>query len=57
MQKRSFETVVADHGPTVLRVCLAVLGPTEADDAWSETFVSAMTAAYRGCCEISLASG
>ena len=44
MPKRSFETVVADHGPTVLRVCLAVLGPTEADDAWSETFLSAMTA-------------
>jgi RNA polymerase sigma factor (sigma-70 family) len=44
MRKRSFETVVAEHGPTVLRVCLAVLGPTEADDAWSETFLSAMTA-------------
>src|SRR6476620_11485339 len=44
MPKRSFETVVADHGPTVLRVCLAVLGPIEADDAWSETFLSAMTA-------------
>jgi RNA polymerase sigma factor (sigma-70 family) len=46
MQQRSFDTVVADHGATVLRVCLAVLGPTEAEDAWSETFLSAMQA-YR----------
>ena len=44
MQQRSFETVVADHGATVLRVCLAVLGPTEAEDAWSETFLSALQA-------------
>ncbi len=44
MKKQSFETVVADHGPAVLRVCLAVLGPGEADDAWSETFLSAMKA-------------
>jgi RNA polymerase sigma factor (sigma-70 family) len=42
--KQPFETVVADHGTTVLRVCLAVLGPGEADDAWSETFLSAMKA-------------
>jgi RNA polymerase sigma factor (sigma-70 family) len=28
----------------VLRVCRAVLGPTGADDAWSETFLSAMRA-------------
>ena len=44
MTKPSFETVVTDHGATVLRVCLAVLGPTDADDAWSETFLSALTA-------------
>jgi RNA polymerase sigma factor (sigma-70 family) len=44
MHKQSFETVVADHGATVLRVCLAVLGPADADDAWSETFISAMKA-------------
>ncbi len=44
MHKRPFETVVAEHGPTVLRVCLAVLGAGEADDAWSETFLSAMKA-------------
>jgi DNA-directed RNA polymerase specialized sigma24 family protein len=39
-----FETVVAVHGPAVLRVCRAVLGPADADDAWSETFLSAMKA-------------
>jgi DNA-directed RNA polymerase specialized sigma24 family protein len=44
MKKAPFEAVVADHGPTVLRVCLAVLGPIDADDAWSETFLSAMKA-------------
>jgi len=35
---------VAIHGATVLRVCRAVLGPSDADDAWSETFLSAMKA-------------
>jgi RNA polymerase sigma factor (sigma-70 family) len=39
-----FEDVVAEHGPTVLRVCRAVVGPVDADDAWSETFISAMRA-------------
>jgi RNA polymerase sigma factor (sigma-70 family) len=42
--KQPFETVVALHGATVLRVCRAVLGPGDADDAWSETFLSAMRA-------------
>jgi RNA polymerase sigma factor (sigma-70 family) len=41
---RPFEDVVADHGATVLRVCRAVLGPVDADDAWSETFLSALRA-------------
>jgi RNA polymerase sigma factor (sigma-70 family) len=41
---KPFEQIVAEHGPTVLRVCRAVLGPDEADDAWSETFLSAMRA-------------
>ena len=41
---RPFEQVVAEHGPTVLRVCRAVLGPVDADDAWSETFLSALRA-------------
>jgi RNA polymerase sigma factor (sigma-70 family) len=42
--KQSFEMVVATHGATVLRVCRAVLGRADADDAWSETFLSAMKA-------------
>ena len=42
--KPTFETIVAAHGPTVLRVCRAVVGTGEADDAWSETFLSAMRA-------------
>jgi RNA polymerase sigma factor (sigma-70 family) len=36
--------VVAQHGATVLRVCRAVLGPADADDAWSETFLAALRA-------------
>jgi RNA polymerase sigma factor (sigma-70 family) len=39
-----FENVVARHGPLVLRVCRAVLGPGAADDAWSETFLAALRA-------------
>ncbi|WP_116198762.1 RNA polymerase sigma factor [Amycolatopsis circi] len=39
-----FEHLVARHGATVLRVCRVVLGPHDADDAWSETFLSAMRA-------------
>jgi RNA polymerase sigma factor (sigma-70 family) len=42
--KQPFETVVAVHGATVLRVCRALLGPADADDAWSETFLSSMKA-------------
>ena len=42
--KPPFEAVVQAHGPTVLRVCRAVLGADEADDAWSETFLSALKA-------------
>src|SRR5690606_13488480 len=39
-----FEEVVATHGAMVLRVCRAMLGPADADDAWSETFLAAMRA-------------
>jgi RNA polymerase sigma factor (sigma-70 family) len=39
-----FEEVVRIHGPTVWRVCRALLGPVEADDAWSETFLAALRA-------------
>jgi RNA polymerase sigma factor (sigma-70 family) len=42
--KQPFEDIVAIHGAAVLRVCRAVLGPGDADDAWSETFLSAMKA-------------
>jgi RNA polymerase sigma factor (sigma-70 family) len=42
--KHPFETVVATHAARVLRVCRAVLGHADADDAWSETFLSAMKA-------------
>ena len=42
--KQPFDIVVETYGPTVLRVCRAVLGPADADDAWSETFLSAMKA-------------
>ena len=39
-----FETVVERFGATVLRVCRAVLGPHDAQDAWSETFLAALRA-------------
>lgn len=42
--RRPFEAIVAEYGPMVLRVCRAVLGPADAEDAWSETFLSAMRA-------------
>jgi RNA polymerase sigma factor (sigma-70 family) len=42
--KQPFEVVVAEHGAMVLRVCRAVLGAGDADDAWSETFLAALKA-------------
>jgi RNA polymerase sigma factor (sigma-70 family) len=42
--RQTFEAIVAAHGPTVLRICRAVVGIDDADDAWSETFLSAMRA-------------
>jgi RNA polymerase sigma factor (sigma-70 family) len=42
--KAPFELIVRQHGATVLRVCRAVLGPVDAQDAWSETFLSALRA-------------
>lgn len=42
--KQPFESVIREHGQTVLRVCRVVLGPHDAEDAWSETFLSAMRA-------------
>lgn len=43
-RKPPFEHLVRDHGTTVFRVCCAVAGPDEADDAWSNTFLSALKA-------------
>jgi len=39
-----FERIVERHGAVVLRVVRAVLGPVDAEDAWSETFLAAMRA-------------
>ena len=39
-----FEELVTAHGPLVLRVCRAVLGTDDAEDAWSETFLAALRA-------------
>ena len=44
--KQPFENIVQQHGRTVLRVCRVLLASQDADDAWSETFLSAMRA-YR----------
>lgn len=41
---RPFEEVVAEHGPLVMRVCRAMLGSADAEDAWAETFLAAMGA-------------
>jgi RNA polymerase sigma factor (sigma-70 family) len=42
--KPPFESLVAEHGATVLRVVRAVVGHVDADDAWSDTFLSALKA-------------
>ncbi len=44
MSVQPFEQVVAEHGAAVLRVCRALLPSVDADDAWSETFLSALQA-------------
>lgn len=44
MSVSPFEKVVAQHGETVLRLCRAILGGHEAEDAWSETFLAALRA-------------
>lgn len=44
VEVKPFEAIVREHGPAVLRVCRAVLGPQDADDAWSETFLAALRA-------------
>lgn len=42
--RAAFDHVVSQHGPAVLRVCRALVGPDDADDAWADSFVSAMRA-------------
>lgn len=42
--RQPFEKVVEQHGRTVLRVCRALLGIHDAEDAWSETFLAALRA-------------
>jgi RNA polymerase sigma factor (sigma-70 family) len=41
---KPFEEIVAEHGDLVMRVCRALVGPADAGDAWSETFLSALQA-------------
>jgi RNA polymerase sigma factor (sigma-70 family) len=41
---RPFDELVREHGVVVMRVCRALLPPADADDAWSETFLSALRA-------------
>ena len=42
--RRPFDLAVQEHGPVVLRVCRGMLGPHDAQDAWAETFLSALRA-------------
>ncbi|PRA03142.1 RNA polymerase subunit sigma [Arthrobacter sp. MYb211] len=42
--KQPFERIVQAHGLSVLRVCRALLDEHRAQDAWSETFLSALKA-------------
>jgi RNA polymerase sigma factor (sigma-70 family) len=44
MDKQPFSDLVSRHGSTVYRVCRALVGPVDAEDAWSETFVAALRA-------------
>ena len=42
--QQPFEQVVSEHAAVVLRVCRFVVGMNDAEDAWMETFISAMRA-------------
>ncbi len=44
MGKEPFERIIEEHAATVLRACRAVVGVIDAEDAWSETFLSALIA-------------
>jgi RNA polymerase sigma factor (sigma-70 family) len=41
---RPFDEIVEEHGAVVMRVCRALLGLDEAQDAWSDTFLAALRA-------------
>jgi RNA polymerase sigma factor (sigma-70 family) len=41
---RPFDQIVEEHGAVVMRVCRALLGPDDAQDAWSDTFLAALRA-------------
>jgi RNA polymerase sigma factor (sigma-70 family) len=43
-EQRPFEEIVAEYGTVVMRVCRALLGPSEAEDAWAATFLAALRA-------------
>ncbi len=44
MTVRPFEELIDEHGPVVMRVVRVILGPADAEDAWSETFLAALGA-------------
>ncbi len=44
MARRPFDSIVREHGAVVMRVCRALLAPADAEEAWSETFLSALQA-------------
>ncbi len=37
-----FDSLISAHGGAVLRVCRALVGVTDADDVWQETFLAAL---------------
>ncbi len=38
----AFDSVVVEYGPAVLRACRSLVGPDDAEDLWSDTFLSAL---------------
>src|SRR3954468_20892614 len=44
MRQPPFQALVDEHGPVVMRVVRALVGRVDAEDAWSETFLSALEA-------------
>lgn len=40
--KRPFEEIVTEHADAILRVCRSYLGLHDAEDAWADTFLSAL---------------